>query len=177
MAGPSIINRVTNANVYLVSPTVMSLLGRAEEIELPQPKLVMVEHKGLGMFGKVKYPAGLDHLEAKFKWAGPYAEVMAAVFQAFSATSLQVRADVQQMGANGLVSEVPLVALITGIFGEMIGGKLVKHENMDLPTSMVVYYYKLMLAGQDQVEISPAANIFNVQGVDQLAQFNANQGS
>ncbi len=177
MPGPSIINRVTNANVYLVSPSTLSLLGRAEEIELPQIKLIMVEHKGLGMFAKTKYPAGIDHLEAKFKWAGPYPEVMGAVFQAFNPTSLQVRADVQQMGADGIVGEVPMVALITGIFGEMIGAKIVKHENVDMPSSMVVYYYKLMLAGQDQVEISPAANIYKVQGVDQLAQFNANQGS
>jgi P2 family phage contractile tail tube protein len=175
MAGPSIINRVTNANVYLAGA--VSLLGRCEEIELPQTKLVMVEHKGLGLFGKLKFPAGFDVLEAKFKWASFYAEVMAAVFQPFQSTQLMVRADVQQMGANGLVSEVPLVALLTGIFHEMIGGKIVKHENSDTPSSMTVYHYKLTLAGIDQIELAPAANIFRVNGVDQLGEFNANQGS
>ncbi len=177
MAGPSIINRVTNANVYLLSPTVQSLLGRCEEIDLPQPKLKMVEHKGLGMFAKIEYPAGLDILEAKFKWASFYPEVMGAAFQPFNSTALQIRADVQQMGPDGMVAEVPLVALVTGIFKEMPGGKIVKHENSDNPSSMTVYYYKLSLAGDPQIEISPAANIFKVQGVDQLAAFNANQGS
>jgi P2 family phage contractile tail tube protein len=175
MAGPSLINRVTNANVYLNGTT--NLLGRAEEIELPQIKLVMVEHKGLGLFGKLKYPAGHDVLEAKVKWASFYPEVMGAVFQPFKSTALMVRADVQQMGADGLVSEVPLVALLTGIFHEMIGGKLVKHENSDTPSAMTVYYYKLMLEGIDQVEVAPAAGIFKVNGVDQLGEFNANQGS
>lgn len=174
MAGP-IINRVTNANVYLNG--VLSLLGRAEEIDLPQPKLVMVEHKGLGLFGKLKYPAGADVLEAKFKWASFYPEVMSAAFQPFASTSLMVRADVMQMGPDGLIAEVPLVALVTGIFHEMPGGKIVKHENSDNPSSMTVYYYKLMLAGLDQVELAPALNLYKVNGIDQLAQFNANQGS
>lgn len=169
----SSINRVTNANVYLNGT--VSLLGMCEEIELPQPKLVMVEHKGLGLFGKVKYPAGSDFLEAKFKWSSFYSEVMAAAFRPFTSTSLMVRADVQQMGPDGLLSEVPLVALLTGIFHEMPGGKIVKHENSDNPSSMTVYYYKQTLAGVDQVEISPATNLYKVMGVDQLAQFNANQ--
>ncbi len=171
----SLINRVTNANVYLNGTT--SMLGKAEEIELPQPKLVMVEHKGLGLFAKAKFPAGLDNLEAKIKWASFYEEVMGAAFLPMRSTQLMVRADVQQMGADGLASEVALVALLTGIFHEMPSGKIVKHENSENASSLTVYYYKLMLAGVDQVEIAPLLNLYKVQGVDQLANFNAIQGT
>ena len=44
--GKIAINRITNANVYIDGA---SLLGRAEEVELPQIKAKMSEHKALGL--------------------------------------------------------------------------------------------------------------------------------
>ena len=40
------INKLTNANVYLDG---VNLLGRAEEVQLPQIKHKMAEHKALGI--------------------------------------------------------------------------------------------------------------------------------
>jgi P2 family phage contractile tail tube protein len=54
------INRITNANIYLDGA---NLLGRAEEVKLPDVSMTMQEHKALGMVGKVELPAGFDKLE------------------------------------------------------------------------------------------------------------------
>ena len=56
------INRVTNANIYIEG---VNLLGRAEEIKLPDISAMMSEHKALGMFGKVELPSGFDKLDGE----------------------------------------------------------------------------------------------------------------
>ncbi|MCO2667078.1 phage major tail tube protein, partial [Pseudomonas aeruginosa] len=56
MAGGVQINRITNANVYLSNN---SMLGKAEEIKLPDIQAIMAEHKALGMIGKVELPGAL----------------------------------------------------------------------------------------------------------------------
>ena len=53
MAGKIEINRITNANIYVNGN---SLLGRAEEIKLPDVSAIMQEHKALGMVGKIEPP-------------------------------------------------------------------------------------------------------------------------
>ena len=59
------INKLTNANVYMNG---INLLGRAEEVQLPQIKHKMAEHKALGMIGSAEFFAGIDKLECKIKW-------------------------------------------------------------------------------------------------------------
>ena len=49
------INKLTNANVYLNG---INLLGRAEEVQLPQIKHKLAEHKALGMVGSADAHAG-----------------------------------------------------------------------------------------------------------------------
>lgn len=56
------INRITNANIYLDGA---NLLGRAEEVKLPDVSMTMQEHKALGMVGKVELPAGFDKMEGE----------------------------------------------------------------------------------------------------------------
>ncbi|MZQ57783.1 phage major tail tube protein, partial [Escherichia coli] len=49
MGGKIEVNRITNANIYINGN---NLLGRAEEIKLPDISMIMQEHKALGMVGK-----------------------------------------------------------------------------------------------------------------------------
>jgi uncharacterized protein len=167
------INRITNANVYVNG---VDLLGRCEEVDLPQPKSVMVEHNGLGMFGKAELPAGLDKLEAKFKWASLYTEVLSQAFKPMDMARLMVRANMQQFTSGGLAAEVPVIAMVNGFFSEMPGFNVRRHANSEVPSSMSVHYYLLNIAGVDHLEIDVQANIFKVMGVDQLLQFRANLG-
>ena len=67
------INRLTNANIYMDGT---NLLGRAEEIQLPQIKHKMADHKALGMVGSAEFFAGIDKLESKIKWNALYPEVL-----------------------------------------------------------------------------------------------------
>lgn len=77
------INRITNANIYLDGA---NLLGRAEEVKLPDVSMTMQEHKALGMVGKVELPAGFDKLEGEIKWNSFYRDAMLSAANPYTAT-------------------------------------------------------------------------------------------
>jgi len=167
------IERVTNANIYLDGA---SLLGRAEEVELAWPKAKMVDHKGLGMFGTAEFPAGIDKLEAKIKWASIYSEVLATM-SIFKSHQFQIRASKEQYTSQGRTAEVPFIGLMTAQFKD--GGPLnfKQHQQVDFPTTLAVYHCEYIVAGMQYLLYDVMANIYVVNGVDQLMGFRANIGT
>ena len=153
-----------------------SLLGRAEEVELAFPKAKMVDHKGLGMFGTGEFPAGIDKLEAKLKWISVYEEVMANM-SIFASHQFQIRASKEMYTSQGRTAEIPFIGLMTAQFKE--GGPLnfKQHEQVDFPTTLVVYHCEYYIGGTQFLLYDLMANMYVVNGVDQLAQFRANIGA
>ena len=86
------INKLTNANVYLNGN---NLLGRAEEVQLPQIKHKMAEHKALGMIGSAEFFSGIDKMECKIKWNALYPNVLRTCANPFMAAMIQVRANLE----------------------------------------------------------------------------------
>lgn len=166
------VTRVTNANIYMDGA---SFLGRAEEVELAFPKAKMVDHKGLGMFGTIEIPAGIDKLEAKIKWSAIYEEVLAAV-SIFKTHQFQIRADREVYTSQGRTSEDTFVGLMTAQFKD--GGPLnfKQHEQVDFPMTLVVYHCEYYLHGIQYLLYDVFSNQYIVAGVDQLSQFRANIG-
>jgi uncharacterized protein len=166
------VNRVTNANIYLDG---VSLLGRAEEVELAFPKAKMVDHKGLGMYGAAEFPAGIDKLEAKVKWLSISTQVLQSISILVS-HQFQVRASIDTYTSQGLISQVPFIGLMTAQFKD--GGPLnfKQHEQVDFPTTLTVYHCEYYVNGTQYLLYDVLANMYVVNGVDQLAQFRANIG-
>lgn len=168
------IKKVLNANVYMDG---VNLLGKAEEVTLPDIKFLMVEHKALGMVGSAEFFAGFEKLESKFKWNSLYSDIVKKAANPFKAVAIQVRGSLQTYSDQGLVSEVPVVAHIKGIFKNIPMGNFKPKDNPEFETSMSVNYAKLVEDGQDIYEIDVLQNIYKVGGVDVLAQFRANIGA
>jgi len=167
------VNRVTNANVYMDGN---NLLGRAEEITLPQVKHTMSEHKALGMVGKAEFFSGIDKLECKIKWNSYYPDVMKKAADPFKAVQLQARASLETYTGQGLTRQVPVVVYLSGTFKEFPMGALKQHDNVELETTMNVLYAKLVVDGQEIVEIDILSNIYKVDGQDILANYRRNIG-
>jgi P2 family phage contractile tail tube protein len=165
------IHRITNANVYLDG---QSLLGRAEEVQLPQIKAKMVEHKALGMVGTIEAFAGFEKLEGK--WASYYADVLKKVANPFKAVQIQVRGSMPIILGGSISREAPIVALLSVVFKSLPGGNFKQHENVELETDFTAYYMKLTVDGQDVAEIDVLENIYKAGGADLLAQYSANIG-
>ena len=109
------INKLTNANIYMNGT---NLLGRAEEVQLPQIKHKMAEHKALGMVGSAEFFAGIDKLECKIKWNALYPNVLRTCANPFLATMIQVRASLETYNGAGRINEVPATAFLIGTFKE-----------------------------------------------------------
>ncbi len=168
------INKLTNANVYMNG---VNLLGRAEEVQLPQIKHKMAEHKALGMVGSAEFFSGIDKLECKIKWNALYPEVLLTAATPFTSTMLQVRASLETYNGSGRIEEVPATAFIIGTFKEFPLGTIKPQDNAEYETTMSVTYAKLVVDGVDIFEIDVLENIYKVNLVDMLAKFKKNIGA
>jgi P2 family phage contractile tail tube protein len=168
------VNRITNANIYIDG---LGLLGRAEEIEVAQPRHLMVDHKGLGMAGVAEFWAGVAKLEARIKWASLYPEALSAAVNPFQAHSFQVRGSLEQYTSQGRSGELPVVYLMTGVFKDAGGFLFRHHENVDTTSLITVYHSELYIGGSQIHLYDVLANIYVVNGVDQLATFRSNLGA
>lgn len=167
------VNRVTNANIYIDGN---SLLGRAEEVKLPDINAMMSEHKALGMVGKIELPSGFDKLEGEIKWNSVYAEVARVTANPFRAVQLQCRSSIEVYGSGGRVSELPLVTHLTVMFKKNPAGTFKQHDNVEMPATFTATYLKQIVNGEEVLELDYMANIFKVAGEDLLATYRANIG-
>jgi len=168
------INRLTNANIYMDGN---NLLGRAEEIQLPQIKHKMADHKALGMVGSAEFFAGIDKLECKIKWNALYPEVLKKAANPFKAVQVQARASLETYNSMGKLAEVPAIAYLSGTFKEFPLGNLKPGDNAEYETTMSVNYAKLIVGGEEIFEIDVLENIYKVEGVDILETYRANIGA
>ncbi len=167
------INSLANANVYIDG---IGLLGRAEEIEIPQPRHKMIDYKGLGMAGTAELWGGMDKLEARIKWASFDPETLGMAASPFQTHSFQVRGDLEQYTSQGRSVELPVVYLMTGVFKDA-GNATFRHQTMVETRSMVsVYHCELYVAGTQIYLYDVFANLYVVGGVDQLSTFRMNLG-
>lgn len=167
------VNRVTNANIYVDG---RSYLGRAEEVTLPNVKQIMAEHKALGMNGKVEFSAGVDKMEARIKWNSFYPDALVKFGDPNKNVSLQVRASLKTWGSSGVLAEVPVVIHLAGQPKDFPTGAFKQHDNVELESMLACTYCKLVINGQEILEIDVLANIHKVNGADTLAAYRANLG-
>ena len=167
------LNRVTNANIYV---DCNCLLGKAEEIKLPDITTVMSEHKALGMVGKIELPSGFEKMEGEIKWNSFYRDVWLKMNNQYSMVQLQVRSSVETYGAMGRMQQQPLVTFLSVMFKKNPMGTFKQNDNAEFSSSFACYYIKQQLAGEDMLELDVLANIYKVGGVDQLDIYRNNIG-
>jgi uncharacterized protein len=169
----SSINKVTNANIYLDGE---NYLGRAEEVTLPEISPKMVDHKALGMVGELELPAGLQKMSAKIKWNAIYPEAMKKTHDVFTAIRLMVRSSVDTFEGGTRIGQAPFVAYMT-VVPKKAGGLVFKpQDNVEREDEFNVTAYRMEVDGEEVVNIDIMANIWSVNGVDQLAVYRENLG-
>ena len=167
------VNRIVNANIYIDGT---NLIGRAEEVKLPDIQAIMAEHKALGMVGKIELPSGFDKLEGEVKWNSLYEEAAKAMANPFKAVQLQCRSSIETYGAQGRIQEVSLVTFLTVMFKKNPLGTFKQHDNAEFGSSFAATYIKQVIDGDEVLELDYMANIFRVGGEDMLADYRSNIG-
>lgn len=172
MAGFSA-HRITNASLYLDGN---SFFGRVEEIDLGTVKSVMSDFQGLGMVGLIELPDGIDKLEGKIVWNSLYHDAAKRFATPFKTVQLQLRSNVQVFNSAGLVDEQPLVTLMTVMFKEYQLGTYKPRDPTKFESPFSSIYVRQVLNGSEVVLLDYLANIFRVNGEDQLAKYRKNIG-
>lgn len=173
MADKIKINRLTNANVYADGK---SMLGKAEEVSLPDIKHMMAEHKALGMVGKTEFWSGIDKMEAKIKWNSFYADAMKKFADPTKAIQLQIRGNLEVYTSGGRSEQQPVVCFLTVTSKNFPLGNYKQHDNVELETNLNVIYARLEVNRESIMEVDVLSNIYKVDGVDILAEYRANIG-
>src|ERR1700732_3117540 len=168
------INALTNANVYIDG---VGLLGRAEEVEIPQPRHRMIDYKGLGMAGTTELWGGVDKLEAKIKWSSFDAETLTMSASPFQTHSFQARGNLEQYTSQGRTAQLPVVYLMTGIFKDAGSPTFLQHQMVETTSVVSIYHCELFVAGVQIYLYDVFANIYVVGGVDQLSTFRSDRKS
>lgn len=167
------IKKLTNCNVYIDGT---STFGRAEEITLPDLTAKMAEHKALGMVGSVEFFSGLDKMEAKIKWAGPYPEIQKKAANFTKSYAFQVRGNLTSHDSTGITAQEPYKVMMSGTFKKHPGGGFKQHDNVEMENMLSVTYMKVMVNDETIYEVDMLANIYRVNGEDLLATYRANLG-
>lgn len=166
-------NRITNANVYIDGT---SLLGKVEEATLPDIKKVMVEHKALGLIGKPEFVAGLDKMEAKLKFNSIYPDVLKAAGGYGNSVKIQLRSSVEVYEAGSRTAQKPYVVFLVGQFTNLPAGGFKAMENVEFEANMSVTAVRIEFDRQELINVDVNANIWIVDGTDQLEEYRANLG-
>lgn len=164
---------ISNASIYLDGS---DFFGKAEEIELGSLKAVMSDFQGLGMVGLIELPDGLDKLEGKIIWNSLYRDAATKFASPFKSIQLQCRSNVQVFNNSGLVDEIPLVTFMTIAPKEYQLGNFKPRNKTKFETPFAATYVRQLLGGNEVLLVDYLANIFRVNGEDQLAKYRANIG-
>jgi uncharacterized protein len=167
------INSLTNANIYIDG---VGLLGRAEEIEIPNPKHKMIDYKGLGMAGTAELWAGVEKLDSRIKWVSFDADTLSMAASPFQTHSFQARGNLEQYTSQGRTAQLPVVYLMTGVFKDAGSPTFRQHRMVETTSVVSVYHCELFVAGVQIYLYDVFANIYVVGGVDQLSTFRSNLG-
>ena len=142
------INSLTNANIYIDG---VGLLGRAEEIEIANPKHKMIDYKGLGMAGTAELWAGVEKLESKIKWSSFDADTLAMSASPFQTHSFQARGNLEQYTSQGRTAQLPVVYLMTGVFKDAGSPTFRQHHMVETTSVVSIYHCELFVAGRPNI--------------------------
>lgn len=168
-----VVNSLWNCNVYLNGT---SLLGRAAQFDVPQPKRLMEAYNGLGMMARIDIPVGWDKVEAKIAWASFDHSTIGQLVSSTSMQQFSAMGDLQVLGAAGETGEMPVVYNVTGLTVDPGIIAFKAQENTKYETTIQVYHVDLTVAGTQVYLFDAFSNQFLVNGVDQLAQYRINIG-
>ena len=168
------INKVTNATVYIDGG---AHIGQASEISLPDLEQKMVTHNGLGLAGEFEVPVGFSPMEMSITWNAHYKDALKKLAVLGGSVKLQIRANIDEYTASGgRTSQTAMVIHLTAQPKNTAFGSFKQHENVELESKMNVTAIKMVIGGETIVDYDSIANIYIVDGVDQLATFRANLG-
>lgn len=153
-----------------------SYMGVAKSITLPKMTRKLEAWRGAGMDGPVKVDLGHGDDGIPLEWTlGGWDLTVLKQFGAVSANGIGLRfaGSVQQ---DDTAEIIPVEVVVRGRHEEVDFGESGAGEDTEHKISTACSYYKLVVDGEDVIEIDLLAMIFIVDGVDMLEEHRKNIG-
>lgn len=152
-----------------------SFLGMVPEVTLPPLKLMTEDFRGGGMLGPIPVDLGLDKLEMEFTAGG----LMREPLRKFGVTAhdgvLLRFAGAYQADTTARVMAAEVIG--RGRYTEMDMGNAKPGSDTEHKYKAGLSYYKLVIDGQQEIEIDMLNGVFNVGGADRYAEIRAAIGA
>jgi P2 family phage contractile tail tube protein len=141
--------------------------GQIAECAIPKLVRKMEEYRGNGMDGTVELDMGNEKIE--FDWTA--AGLIVEVFDDFGTSKLDKKM-IRFAGAyvrDDIDQTVAVEIVIRGRHKEIDMGTAKPGEDNQIKVMTAVAYYKLIIDGEEIIEIDVIGYVFKVRGVDMLA--------
>ena len=165
-------DRLAGANIYDGAD---KLIGVHADVTLPNLEAKGDALNGPGILGEINTSApgqfGSTTLQITFRTV---TEKMAAMAATQNFRTLTIRCDVQMLDTTNGVVHAPLKVICKGLPGGINLGKATRGSAMDAVFTLEVTYIKVDLSGKSLLELDKLNEVYNIDGVDQLAAIRAN---
>lgn len=152
-----------------------SFLNMCPTVTLPVLTRILEDYRGGGMDGAAGYDMGQEPLEMEWTVGGLPEGVLEQYGEPSAAGLLLRWAGSYQRDDDGATSAVEVV--VRGRHQAIDMGEQAVGEDTDTTVTSRLTYYKLTIDGVVKIEIDLLGMVFNVNGVDRLAQHRANIGA
>lgn len=167
------VKTLTNANIYIKG---RSWLGAAKTITLPEFTTKEEEYEGLGYFGTLEIPTGLEPMVAEIEWISVEPEVFRVAANMVSATQLIVRGNISEQESLGVTGNLSYIAVMTARPKMLNIGEIEKSTVVSFPSEWAVSRFKLTIGLAEVMEFDVTANVYTVNGQDMLKAYRRNMG-
>jgi hypothetical protein len=167
------IKQLMNCNLYAEGG---SFQGALNSVTLPEVKHKSGEHKGGDMIGVAKLPGAMEAMQSTLKLNGLYEDFHALMADPNRMVSLMVRANQKVRDGLGNITQEPVTLYLRGWCSSRKVGELKSSEGSNPEYILEVFYWRLVVNGQDIEEVDIENCVHRVNGEDLLAEYRSNLG-
>lgn len=158
-------------NVFLDG---VSFIDECLTLKLPKIAMKTQDWEGAGLLGPVKLLKAIESLEIEHTYSGPIEEIVSGFgAEKHDANMLRFMGSYSEEGSG---TDQAVEITVRGRHNEFDQGDAKSGENGDWKVKTDCTYYKQTVNGKVWLEIDVVNKIFNVMGVDRLAQHRKNIG-
>jgi P2 family phage contractile tail tube protein len=175
MADVKIPNMLKDANVYIEG---RDYAGKAE-IEIPSITQLTEDYTAMGISGKVTLPfhGHVDGMEGNLKFASIVGDAHKVLGDPSTAHHVDVRGSVQRYNVrSGKMDEYPVQIVMRSFFTEIKHPTYKGAQNEGPEFTFNALYVKIVIDGEEVLEVDPMSYVYRVNGIDVLAQTKTNLG-
>lgn len=166
------IRKVTNGNLYINGN---NLVGKVEELTMPELTSKTAEIATLGMAGTTEYHSGFEKMEMTVKVSAYHEDLIGIIGDPNAKLNMILFGEYTDHTPTGTVS-TPFNIQFIGSCKQIPMGVLKAHERVTVDLMFAVYSCELNANGASVLKYNAESNVYKVNGVDKLASFRNNLG-